>query len=74
MEPVSFKRFIPQVEGCEMRKLVAAMAALVIAILLVYNGLWPNYRTKVNGPESSIGKSGEMKSPGGSTETGERRL
>jgi hypothetical protein len=61
-------------EGCEMGKLVAAMAALVIAILLVYNGLWPNYRTKVNGPESTIGKSGEMKSPGGSTETGERRL
>jgi hypothetical protein len=46
-----------------MGKLVAAMAALVIAILLVYNGLWPNYRTKVNGPESTIGKSGEMKSP-----------
>jgi hypothetical protein len=38
---------------------------LVIAILLVYNGLWPNYRTKVDGPESTIGKSGEMKSPGG---------
>jgi hypothetical protein len=50
------------------------MAALVIAILLMFNGLWPNYRTKVNAPESSIGKSGEMKSPGGSTETGERRL
>jgi hypothetical protein len=57
-----------------MGKLVAAMAALVIAILLVYNGLWPNYRTKVNGPESTIGKSGEMKSPGGSAETRERRL
>jgi hypothetical protein len=54
--------------------LIAAMAGLVIAILLVFNGLWPNDRTKVNGPESSIGKSGEMKSPGGSTETGERRL
>ena len=73
-ELVSFRRFIPQMEGCEMGKLVAAMAALVIAILLAFNGLWPNYRTKVNGPESTIGKSGEMKSPGGSTETGERRL
>jgi hypothetical protein len=57
-----------------MGKLVTGMASLVIAILLVYNGLWPNYREKVNGPESTIGKSGEMKSPGGSTETGERRL
>jgi hypothetical protein len=57
-----------------MRKLVAAMAALVIAILFVFNGLWPNYRTKANGPESSIGKSGEMKSPGGSTAIGDRRL
>ncbi len=50
-----------------MRKLVAATAGLIIAVLLVFNGLWPNYRTKANGPESSIGKSGEMKSPGGST-------
>jgi hypothetical protein len=56
------------------RALIAAVAGLVIAILLVFNGVWSNYRTKVNGPESSIGKSGEMKSPGGSTETGERRL
>jgi len=56
-----------------MRKPVAAIAGLLIAILIVFTGLWPNYRTKVNGPESSIGKSGEMKSPGGS-ETGERRL
>jgi hypothetical protein len=57
-----------------MRKLIAAMAALLIAILIISNGLWPNYRTKVNGPASSIGKSGEMKSPGGSSEAGEGRL
>ena len=57
-----------------MRKLVAAIAGLIIAVLLIFNGLWPNYRTKANGPDSSIGKSGEMKSPGGSTETGDRRL
>ena len=57
-----------------MRKLVAAIAGLIIAVLLVFNGPWPNYRTKANVPDSSIGKSGEMKSPGGSTETGDRRL
>jgi hypothetical protein len=56
-----------------MRKLVAAIAGLLIAILIAFAGLWPSYRTKVNGPESSIGKSGEMKSPGGS-ETRERRI
>jgi len=60
--------------GNEMRQVVAAIGGLVIALLLVFNGLWSNNRTKVTGPTSTIWKSGEMKSPGGFTETGERRI
>jgi hypothetical protein len=33
-----------------MRKLVAVIAGLLIAILLFFNGLWPNYRTKSQRP------------------------
>jgi hypothetical protein len=47
------------------RTVLAAITALVVAILFAASGVWPSYRTKSNGPEISIGKSGEMKSPGG---------
>jgi hypothetical protein len=47
------------------RILLAAIAAVFVAILFVATGVGPNYRTRANGPESTIGKSGEMKSPGG---------
>jgi len=56
------------------RVLITAMTLLVIAAVLVFNGLLSNSPMKANGPESAIGKSGEMKSPGGSTETGDRRI
>jgi hypothetical protein len=57
------------------RALIGAIIGLVIvAIVLVFNGLWTTYRTQATGPASTIGKSGEMKSPGGSTETGDRRF
>jgi hypothetical protein len=47
------------------RTMVAAITAAVVVILFAASGVWPGYRTKSNGPESTIGKSGEMKSPGG---------
>jgi hypothetical protein len=57
------------------RALIGMLIALAIALMLGFSGLWPTYRMEVsNGPNSTIGKSGEMKSPGGSTETGERRI
>jgi hypothetical protein len=37
-----------------MRKLVAAMAGLLVAVLLIFNGPLSNYRTKANGPKPSI--------------------
>jgi hypothetical protein len=45
--------------------LFAVIAGGVFAILLVAHAVWPNYRARTNGPEITIGKSGEMKSPGG---------
>jgi hypothetical protein len=52
--------------------MLAAITVLVMAILFAANGVWPSYRTKSNGPENTIGKSGEMKSPGGAI--ADRRL
>jgi hypothetical protein len=57
------------------RALIAALAGLIIAIIMGYSGIWSTGRMEGrNGPPSTIGKSGEMKSPGGSTEIGERRI
>jgi hypothetical protein len=47
------------------------VAAIIAVILVLFAGIgWREYRTKANGPESTIGKSGEMKSPGGPTKGG----
>jgi hypothetical protein len=48
---------------CE--RLQASRYFLIIAALFVADGVWPNYRTPSSDPEFTIGKSGEMKSPGG---------
>jgi len=45
--------------------MLAAITVLVMAILFAVNNVRPSCRTKSNGPENRIGKSGEMKSPGG---------
>ena len=53
-----------------MRKLVFTMVGLFIAFALGYIGLSSSDRIEAkNGPVSTVGKSGEMKSPGGSTES-----
>jgi amino acid transporter len=50
------------------RRLSVVIAAAVVA-LLAYTGFGGTYSGPEfrNGPASSIGKSGEMKSPGGTT-------
>jgi hypothetical protein len=45
---------------------IVALAASVIFIVLAFNGL-KSQPVGSNGPVSTIGKSGEMKSPGGTS-------
>lgn len=44
--------------------LVGVVAATSIALMFSFSG-WTTSPPRSNGPSSSIGKSGEMKSPGG---------
>jgi hypothetical protein len=54
--------------------LIGAIIGLIVAVSLGYSGLWSSYRIEArNGPASTIGKSGDMKSPGGVVETGNGR-
>jgi hypothetical protein len=47
------------------------VAGIIAVILILFAAIgWRDYRTKANGPESTIGKSGEMKSPGGPAKDG----
>lgn len=49
-----------------MRKLVLTLFASLSALMVGYFVVSPLYRTEMKtGPVSTIGKSGEMKSPGG---------
>jgi hypothetical protein len=56
------------------RALIAVFTGLVVAIILGFYGfketLWMEAK---NGPASTIGRSGDFKSPGGTTEAEERR-
>ncbi|MBR1156220.1 hypothetical protein [Bradyrhizobium sp. JYMT SZCCT0428] len=56
------------------KRALVMMAGLVIAILCGFFGWNEKFRMEAkNGPESTIGKSGDFKSPGGTPEESERR-
>ena len=55
--------------------ITVAVVGLGIGLLLTFTGLWPTYSERTDGsnvPKSTIGKTGEMKSPGGSAYNSER--
>ena len=51
---------------------MAVFAGLVVAISGFF-GLNEKFGTEAKGPESTIGRSGDFKSPGGTTEAKERQ-
>jgi hypothetical protein len=56
------------------RILMAIAIGVIVAVSVGYAGLRSPYWTEAkNGPESTIGKSGDMKSPGGEVEKVGRR-
>jgi hypothetical protein len=56
------------------RALIAVFAGSVVAILAGYYGLNEMLRVEAkNGPVSTIGRSGDFKSPGGTSEEAEER-
>ena len=56
------------------KRALVMMAGLVIAILGGFFGLNEKLRMEAkNGPASTIGKSGDFKSPGGTSEESKRR-
>ena len=56
------------------RALIAVFAGLVMVIMSGFFGLTEKFRREVkNGPVSTIGRSGDFKSPGGTPEASERR-
>jgi hypothetical protein len=56
------------------RGLIAVFAALVVATISGFYGLTAKFRIEAkNGPESTIGRSGDLKSPGGITDAERRR-
>ncbi len=62
-------RLIVQLEDLAVVKLVLTVVGLFVALVLGHFGLSSSYWMEAkNGPVSTVGKSGEMKSPGGSTE------
>jgi hypothetical protein len=56
----------PRSKGLRAAMIVAVIASAIL-FLLAYTQLGPPAGS--NGPASTIGKSGEMKSPGGTSET-----
>ena len=54
--------------------MIAVFAALVVVIIFGFYGLKETFWMEAkNGPGSTIGRSGDFKSPGGTTEAEERR-
>lgn len=61
--------------GSLRRGIKVAIIGLGIGFLVAFTGLWPTDLSRSearNGTKSTIGKTGEMKSPGGSAYTSER--
>jgi hypothetical protein len=57
------------------RTLIAASAGLLMAIMFSFLGLNEMNRIEAkNGPVSTIGRSGDFKSPGGTPESEQRRM
>ena len=57
------------------RTLIAASAGLLMTIMFIFFGLNETNRIEAkNGPVSTIGRSGDFKSPGGTTESERRRM
>ena len=56
----------------QQRVLLAVSAGLLIAIIVGFIGLKRTPLFAANEPVSSIGRSGDFKSPGGTTEASER--
>lgn len=55
------------------RRVLLMLAGLVIAVLSGFFALNENFRIEAkNGPASTIGRSGDFKSPGGTPEASER--
>jgi hypothetical protein len=56
------------------RALIAVFAGLIVAIIFGFYSFNEKFGLEAkNGPASTMGRSGDLKSPGGTTEAEERR-